>query len=143
MFSCNFLRFRINLKLPSGFSFKKVGDIISPSSWSYFTKTFFLSSFCISISIISCWAWKQLWVLDSKIISPSSSIGSPDIVAKISWSEVRDLYIGKQDLFLPAWKSSICCFKFLLRIHNSSCKISELCCVCCCCSAAPVSLMVD
>ena len=142
MFSFSFLRFRINLKLPSGFSFKKVGDIISPSSWSHFTMTFFLSSFCISLSIISCWAWEQLWVLDSKIISPSSSIGSPDTVAKISWSEVTDLRIGKQDFVLPAWKSSMCCFKFLLRIHISSFKISELCCVCCCCSAVPVLLMV-
>ena len=97
MFSFRFLRFTINQKLPSGFSFKKVGDIISPSSWSDFTMTFFLSSFCISISIISCWAWKQLWVLDSKRVSPSNSIGSPDTVAEISWSEVRDLHIGKQD----------------------------------------------
>ena len=142
MFSFSFLRFRINLKLPSGFSFKKVGDIIS-HSWSHFTMTLFLSSFCISVSIISCWAWEQLWVLDSQIISPSSSIGSPDTVAKISWSEVRDLHIWKQDFVLPAWKSSMCCFKSLLRIHTSSYQISELCCVCCCFSAVPVSLMVD
>ena len=129
MFSFSFLRFSMNLKLPSVFFFfKKVGDIISPS---------------ILISIISCWALEQLWVLDSKIISACSSIGSPDIVAKISWYEVRDLHIGKQDFVLPPWKSSLCCFKFLLRIHSSSCKISELCCVCCCCNTAPVSLMVD
>ena len=47
------------------------------------------------MSIISCWAWEQLWVLDSKGISPSNSIGSPDTVAKISRSKVRDLHIGK------------------------------------------------
>ena len=46
-----------------------------------------------------------------KGISPSNSIGGPDTVAKISRSEVRDLHIGKQDFVLPAWKSSICCFK--------------------------------
>ena len=143
MFSFSFLRFRINLKLPSGFPFKKIGDIISPSSWSHFTMTFFLSSFWISISIISCWAWGQLWVLNSKRISPSNSIGIPDTVAKISWPEVRDLHIGKQDFFLPSWKSSLCCFKLFLRIHTSSCKISKLCCVFCCCSATPVLSIVD
>ena len=45
MFLFSFLRFRINAKLPSGFSFKKVADIISPSSWSHFAMTFFLSGF--------------------------------------------------------------------------------------------------
>ena len=111
MFLFSFLRFRINAKLPSGFSFKKFVDIISPSSWSHFTMTFFLSGFWILLSTISYWAWEQLWVLNSKGISPSNSIGSPDTVAKISRSEVRDLHIGKQDFVLPAWKSSICCFK--------------------------------
>ena len=139
----SFLRFRINLKLSSGFSFKKVGDIIFPSSWSQLTTTFFLSSFWVSISIISCWTWEQLWVLDSKRISRSNSIGSPDAVAKISWSEVRDLHIGEQDFVLPAWKSSMCCFNFLLRIHTSSCKISELWCTSCCCSAVPVLSISD
>ena len=119
MLSFSFLRFRINLKLPSGFSFKKVGGIISPSSWSYLTMTFFLSSFWISSSIISCWVREQLWVLDSKGISPSNSVGNPDTVAKIPQSEVRDLHIGKQDFVLLAWKSSMGCFKFLLRIHTS------------------------
>ena len=139
----SFFEIYINQKLPSGFSFKKVGDIISPSLWSDFTMTFFLSSFCISISIISCWAWEQLWVLDSKRVSPSNSIGSPDTVAEISWSEVRDLHIGKQDFVFPAWKSSVCCFKFLLRIHTSICKIFELCSVCCCCITGPVLSIVD
>ena len=74
---------------------------------------------------------------------PSKSIGSPDTVAKISRSEVRDLYIGKQDFVLPAWKSSMCCFKLLLRIHTSSFEIPVLCCVCCCCSAALVLSSVD
>ena len=111
--------------------------------WPIFTMTFFLSSFWISISIISCWAWGQLWVLNSKRISPSNSIGIPDTVAKISWPEVRDLHIGKQDFFLPSWKSSLCCFKLFLRIHTSSCKISKLCCVFCCCSATPVLSIVD
>ena len=76
-------------------------------------------------------------------ISPSNAIGSPDTVAQISRSEVRDLHVGKQDFVLPAWKSSMCCFKFLLRINTSSCEILELCCVCCCCSAAPVLSIVD
>ena len=129
MFSFSFLRFRINLKLPSGFSFKKVGDIISPFSWSHFTMTVFLSSFWISLSINSCWGWEQLWVFDS----PSNSIGSPDTV------EVRDLYIGKQNFFIPAWKSSMC----VLNFYTSRCEIFELCCVCCCCSATPVLPIID
>ena len=64
-------------------------------------------------------------MLDSKIISPSNSIGSPSTVAKISQFEVRDLHIGKQNFALLAWKSYMYSFKFLLRIHTSSCKISE------------------
>ena len=82
-------------------------------------------------------------ILDSKRISVSNSIGSPDTVAKISWSEVRDLHIGKQNFVRPSWESSMCCFKFSLRINTSSCKISELCCVCYCFSVAPVLSMVD
>ena len=101
--SFRFLRSRTNLKLLPGFSFQKVGDLISSSSWSHFTMTFFLSSFWISLSIISCWTWEQLWFLDSKEISPSKSIGSLDTVAKISCCEVRVLHIGKKDFVLPAW----------------------------------------
>ena len=132
MFSFSFLKFRINLKLPSGFSFKKIGDIVPFFSWSHFTMTVFLSSFWISLSITYCWGWEQLWVFHSP-----NSISSSDTV------EVRDLHIGKQDFVIPAWKSSMCCFKFLLKIHTSRCKIFELCCVCCCCSAAPVLPIVD
>ena len=48
---------------------------------------------------MSYWAWDQLQILDSKGISPSKSIGSPDTVVKIHGLRLGTSILVSRTLF--------------------------------------------
>ena len=142
MFLLRLFKLSINLKEPSVFFFKNIGETISPSSWSHLLITFFWRSFSISSSMTDWCCWEQWWrwVYTSSSVS---SIGRLETVCNISISEIKSFQLHRHCLVLPAWNSTLGFVNCVLNIHTSSCGISSLwndmasgwycfCCCCCC-----------
>ena len=125
MFLFTFFKLSINLNEPSGFFFKNIGEIISPSSWSHLVITFFWRNFSISSSLTSWYCWEQLrrWIWTSASVN---SLGRPENVFNISISEVKCFQLQRCCLVLPDGNSTLRFVSCLLSIHSSSCGISSL-----------------